>query len=56
MAKKTNTKQTSPKVATTASEILRDGRFSDAAKSTAGSALSQTRPKPKKGTKPKKGK
>lgn len=34
-------KVTSPKVAKTASKILRDGRFSDAAKSAAGSALSQ---------------
>lgn len=33
-------KVTSPKVAKTASKILRDGRYSDAAKS-AGSALSQ---------------
>lgn len=34
-------KVTSPKVAKTASKILRDGRYSDAAKSAAGSALSQ---------------
>ena len=34
-------KVTSPKVAKTASKILRDGRDSDAAKSAAGSALSQ---------------
>lgn len=43
MAKKT----TSKKVASTASKVLRDGRYSDKAKSTAGSALSQ-REKPKK--------
>ncbi len=34
-------KVTSPKVASTASKILRDNRYSDAAKSAAGSALSQ---------------
>ena len=38
-----NSKQTSKKVATTASKILRDGRYSKAAKSVAGSALAQTR-------------
>jgi hypothetical protein len=37
MAKKT----TSPKVASTASKVLRDGRTSTASKSVAGSALSQ---------------
>jgi hypothetical protein len=42
-----NTKQTSPKVATTSSKILQDGRFSAAAKSAAGSALSQAKPKGK---------
>ncbi|HYF77340.1 MAG TPA: hypothetical protein VD973_09425 [Symbiobacteriaceae bacterium] len=34
-------KTTSTKVAKTASKILRDDRYSDAAKSAAGSALSQ---------------
>ena len=34
-------KVTSPQVARTASKILRDDRYSDAAKSAAGSALSQ---------------
>jgi hypothetical protein len=38
-------KVTSPKVATTASKILKDGRFSAAAKSAAGSALSQAKGK-----------
>lgn len=38
-----NRKQTSPKVASTASKVLRDGRTSKASKSCAGSALSQTR-------------
>lgn len=36
-----NTKQTSSKVAKVASKILRDGRYSSAAKTTAGSALAQ---------------
>ena len=40
-------KVTSPKVAKTASKILRDGRYSDAAKSAAGSALSQREKKKK---------
>ncbi|MHB1125729.1 MAG: hypothetical protein ACYC2T_02050 [Bacillota bacterium] len=44
-----NTKQTSPKVASTASKILQDDRFSKAAKSAAGSALSQAKPQPKRG-------
>ena len=39
-----NSKQTSKKVATTASKILRDRRYSKAAKSVAGSALAQTKP------------
>ena len=39
-----NGKQTSKKVATTASKILRDGRYGKAAKSVAGSALAQTKP------------
>jgi hypothetical protein len=34
-------KVTSPKVASTASKVLRDGRTSSASKSVAGSALSQ---------------
>ena len=38
-----NTKQTSPSVATKASTVLRDGRFSGTSKSVAGSALSQTK-------------
>lgn len=38
-----NRKQTSTKVATMASSILRDGRFGKKAKSVAGSALSQTK-------------
>ena len=38
-------KSTSKKVATKASKVLRDGRFSDTAKSVAGSALSQKKPK-----------
>lgn len=38
-----NGKQTSKKVATTASKILRDGRYGKAAKSVAGSALAQTK-------------
>ena len=36
-----NTKQTSRKAAATASKVLRDGRYSAAAKTAAGSALSQ---------------
>lgn len=43
-----NTKQTSRKAATKASNILRDGRFSRKAKSVAGSALAQTRPSKRK--------
>jgi len=42
-----NKKQTSSKVASTASKLLSDGRTSKATKSVAGSALSQTK-KPKK--------
>lgn len=38
-----NTKQTSKRVATTASKVLRDDRYSPASKRCAGSALSQTR-------------
>ena len=36
-----NTKQTSPRVASVASKVLRDGRYSAAAKTSAGSALAQ---------------
>lgn len=43
-----NTKQTSSKVATKASKVLRDNRYSKTSKSVAGSALAQTKPKPKK--------
>lgn len=39
-----NAKQTSKKVAATASKILRDDRYGKAAKSVAGSALAQTKP------------
>lgn len=45
MAKK---KQTSKDVASTASKILRDGRYSDASKKVAGSALLQTKTGKKK--------
>lgn len=41
-----NKKQTSAKVASKASKILRDNRYSSTSKSVAGSALSQTK-KPK---------
>ena len=47
MAKK-NPKQTSAKVASTASKILKDGRYGKDSKSVAGSALSQSKPKNKK--------
>lgn len=39
-----NSKQTSKAVASKASKVLRDGRFSKTSKSAAGSALAQTRP------------
>lgn len=39
-----NTKQTSRPVASKASKVLRDGRYSKTSKSVAGSALAQTRP------------
>lgn len=42
-----NKKQTSVKVATKASQILRDGRYGSKAKSVAGSALAQTKPQKK---------
>ena len=47
MAKR-NTKQTSKNVASKASKILRDGRYSNNSKSVAGSALSQTKPSKRK--------
>ena len=40
-----NKKQTSPEVASVASKIMRDGRYSKDSKRVAGSALSQTKPK-----------
>lgn len=40
----TNRKQTSKAVATKASKVLRDARYSKTSKSVAGSALAQTRP------------
>lgn len=40
-----NKKQTSDRVATQASQILRDGHYGAKAKSVAGSALAQTTPK-----------
>jgi hypothetical protein len=40
-------KSTSKKAASTASKVLRDQRYSDAAKTAAGSALSQKKPKKK---------
>lgn len=43
-----NSKQTSKKVASTASKILRDGRYGKASKSVAASALAQTKPSGKK--------
>lgn len=42
-----NTKQTSRPVASKASKVLRDGRYSKISKSVAGSALSQARSKKK---------
>lgn len=39
-----NARQTSKKVASKAGKILSDGRYGKAAKSVAGSALSQTKP------------
>jgi hypothetical protein len=48
MAKKNSpNKTTSEKVATTASKILKDGRYSDTSKSVAGSALAQAKGKKK---------
>lgn len=43
-----NNKQTSRSVATKASGILRDNRYSSKSKSVAGSALAQTKPSKKK--------
>lgn len=43
-----NRKQTSKAVATKASQILKDGRYSSKSKSAAGSALAQTKPGKKK--------
>lgn len=43
-----NGKQTSRRVASTASRILRDGRFGKDSKSVAASALAQTKPHGKK--------
>lgn len=40
-----NTKQTSRTVASKASKVIRDGRYSKTSKSVAGSALAQTKPK-----------
>lgn len=40
-----NSKQTSRPIASKASKVLRDGRFSKTSKSVAGSALAQTKPK-----------
>ena len=42
-----NTKQTSKSVATKASKILTDNRYSKTSKSVAGSALAQTKPSKK---------
>ena len=42
-----NPKQTSRTVASKASKILTDNRYSDTSKSVAGSALAQTKPKKK---------
>lgn len=39
-----NSKQTSKAVASKASKVLRDGRYSKTSKSVAGSALAQIRP------------
>lgn len=42
-----NKKQTSKKVTSTASKILKDGLYDKASKSVAGSALAQTKPRKK---------
>lgn len=43
-----NSKQTSRRVASAASKILRDGRYGKESKSVAASALAQTKPRGKK--------
>ncbi len=43
-----NSKQTSKRVASKASKVLRDGRYSKISKSVAGSALAQTKPSKRK--------
>ena len=43
-----NGKQTSKRVASTASKVLRDGRYGKDSKSVAGSALSQAKPRGKR--------
>lgn len=43
-----NTKQTSKSVASKASSIMRDGRYSDKSRSVAASALAQTKSSKKK--------
>lgn len=43
-----NSKQTSKKVASKASKILKDGRYSKISKSVAASALAQTKPSKRK--------
>jgi hypothetical protein len=48
---KQNPKQTSQKVASKASKILRNPKSTPAQKSVAGSDLAQTKPHPKKGKK-----
>ncbi len=48
---KKNSKQTSRKVASRASKIMRDKRYSKMSKSVAGSALSQTKFKSKRKSK-----
>jgi len=48
MSNTKNTKQTSRSVATKASTILRDDRYSKTSKSVAGSALAQTKPSKRK--------
>lgn len=50
---KSTKKVTSSKVASTASKILKDNRFSSASKSVAGSALAQAKSKPKSKSKSK---
>jgi hypothetical protein len=49
MPKKSSGKATSPKVARKASAALRDGRSSARTQSIAGSALSQAKPRTKRG-------